>query len=79
MTERVTIEGSGLTVEHHDAPDPKRKRPPTYKPATGDHRTTDDLPEHNPYWSEAANEAAERNPDGLNGKQLAKLYSKHRR
>lgn len=75
MTERVTIEGSGLTVEvDQGQPDPKRRRPSDYTPPTGAHRSLTDLSESNPYWTDEANQAAEESPDGLTPKQLAKQY-----
>ena len=82
MSERVVIEGDNLTVEreHLDqASDPKGRRRPESEPSSRALRSMDDLPDGNPYWSDEANQAAEENPDGLNGKQLAEQWRDHRR
>ena len=82
MTERVVIEGAGLAVTIDDAPDPKRKRPPTYRAPAPTGRdllaTISALTRHNPYWTDEANRAAETNPDGLTPKQLARIWAGHR-
>lgn len=86
MTERVIITGRDLDIEHpaaDDRPNPKRRRPPEYVappqtdgPDLGE--LIDLLQVVNPYWTPEANEDAELNPDGLDGKRLAKRWRKHR-
>lgn len=85
MDERVIITGRDLDVEHQaddDRPNPKRRRPPEYVAPEADGPDLGELIDllrvHNPNWSPEANEDAELNPDGLDGKRLAKRWRKHR-
>lgn len=71
MTDRVVVEGQGLTVTEQTGEDPKRRRPPTYVPPADQPETRSiaeiaDKP--NPYWSAEENEAADR------ARGLPKLY-----
>lgn len=80
MAETVIITGSNLDVEHQTEaqPDPKRRRPAEYLPATP---ALVDLGEliasGNPYWSADANADAEANPQ-MRPKALARKWAAHR-
>ncbi len=88
MTERIVIEGTGLTVVEQptlfDRPtvNVKRKRPPEYIPKA----PTDgidlvalnrQLGDDNPYWSDEANDWADAHPE-VRPKDAAKRWRKHR-
>lgn len=67
MTERITIEGSDLTVTHDQAKsDPKRIRPPRFDPSPvpAEFRTVQQVIENgNPHWSDEANDWADAHPE----------------
>lgn len=82
MAEQIVIDVQGTaTVDHQrpeQAPDPKRRRPAEYVPATP---AVVDLGEliaaGNPYWSAEANADAEANPQ-IKPKDLARKWAAHR-
>ena len=79
MTERITITGSDLKIDHTrpEAGTPIRPRPAPYQqPATTGRDLKLFVGGPNPYWTAEANEAAENSKE--NPKTLAKRWRKHR-
>jgi len=78
-TERITIEGQGLTVTHDQA-DPKRRRPERFASSvvSADYRTVQQVAEQgNPFWSGEANDAADQSD--LPPIELARQWAAHRK
>lgn len=79
MTETVTITGDNLAVAHDQAqPDPKRIRPARFAPSVVDknYRPLEKLIGHNPYWTDAANNAADTSSESP--AVLARRWAAHR-